>query len=138
MIDEELERDVRDFLRAMANECKTCLRRNQGYCDTCYARRAERILERMSRDSSTESPAVRCDIVARMARIAAVMKRANRPVMSQEIYMRDLCSRSLKEWTLREMIRLGKVKRQRIRGSGKYLYSLSTIKPQKERNRNGR
>ena len=134
MIDEGLEREVRDFLRTMANECKTCLRRSQGYCDTCYARRAERILERMSRASSPDNPALRCDIVARMARIAAVMKRANRPMMSQEIYTRDLCSRSLKEWTLREMIRLGRIKRQRVRGTRKYLYTLSTTKPQKGKN----
>ena len=124
MIDEELERDIRAFLRSLADECKNCLRRSQGYCDTCYARRAERILERMARPMSVENSALRCDIVARMARIAAIMKRTKRPMMAEEIDMRDFCSRSLKEWTFREMIRLGRLSRRRIRGSRKYLYFL--------------
>lgn len=133
MIDEELERDIRAFLRSLADECKNCLRRSQGYCDTCYARRAERILERMARPLAVENSALRCDIVARMARIAAIMKRANRPMMSEEIDMRDFCSRSLKEWTFREMIRLGRIVRRRIRGSRKYLYMLSTTQPKGKR-----
>ena len=133
MIDEELERDIRAFLRSLADECKNCLRRSQGYCDTCYARRAERILERMARPLAVENSALRCDIVARMARIAAIMKRTNRPMMSEEIDMRDFCSRSLKEWTFREMIRLGKISRRRIRGSRKYLYMLSTTQPKGKR-----
>lgn len=133
MIDAELERDIRTFLRSLADECKNCLRRSQGYCDTCYARRAERILERMARPLAVENSALRCDIVARMARIAAIMKRANRPMMSEEIDMRDFCSRSLKEWTFREMIRLGKISRRRIRGSRKYLYMLSTTQPKGKR-----
>lgn len=133
MIDAELERDIRAFLRSLADECKNCLRRSQGYCDTCYARRAERILERMARPLAVENSALRCDIVARMARIAAIMKRANRPMMSEEIDMRDFCSRSLKEWTFREMIRLGKISRRRIRGSRKYLYMLSTTQPKGKR-----
>ena len=124
MIDEELERDIRAFLRSLADECKNCLRRSQGYCDTCYARRAERILERMARPLAVENSALRCDIVARMARIAAIMKRTKRPMMAEEIDMRDFCSRSLKEWTFREMIRLGRLSRRRIRGSRKYLYFL--------------
>ena len=133
MIDEELERDIRAFLRSLADECKNCLRRSQGYCDTCYARRAERILERMARPLAVENSALRCDIVARMARIAAIMKRTNRPMMSEEIDMRDFCSRSLKEWTFREMIRLGRITRRRIRGSRKYLYMLSTTQPKGKR-----
>ena len=132
MIDDELERDIRAFLRSLADECKNCLRRSQGYCDTCYARRAERILERMARPLAVENSALRCDIVARMARIAAILKRAERPLLSVEIDMRDYCSRSLKEFTLREMIRHGKIVRRRIRGTDKYLYSLkSTTQPTK-------
>lgn len=131
MIDDELERDIRAFLRELANECKDCFRRNQGYCYTCYARRAERILERMARPLAVENSALRCDIVARMARIAAIMKRANRPMLAEEIDMHDFCSRSLKEWTFREMIRLGKISRRRIRGSRKYLYMLSTTQQPK-------
>ena len=133
MIDDELERDIREFLRSLADECKNCLRRSQGYCDMCYARRAERILERMAMPMSVENSALRCDIVARMARIAAIMKRANRPMMAEEIDMRDFCSRSLKEWTFLEMIRLGRISRRRIRGSRKYLYMLSTMQPKGKR-----
>ena len=47
-------------------------------------------------------------------------------MLAEEIDMRDFCSRSLKEWTLREMIRHGKMTRRHIKGSYKYLYSLTT------------
>ena len=125
-MDEELERDIRAFLQTLANECCGCLRRNQGYCESCYASRAKSILERMDRPRPFDNPALRCDIVSRMARIAGIMKRANRPMLAEEIDMRDFCSRSLKEWTLREMIRHGKMTRRHIKGSYKYLYSLTT------------
>ena len=134
-MDGELERDIRAFLQSLANECCGCLRRNQGYCETCYASRAKHILERMARPHPFDNPALRCDIVARMARIAAILKRAERPMLSVEIDMRDYCSRSLKEFTLREMIRHGKIVRRRIRGTDKYLYSLkSTTQPTKGTN----
>lgn len=130
-MDEELKRDIRAFLNSLAGECSNCLRMNQGYCDNCYARRAKRILERMSVQKPTDNPAPLCDIVSRMARIATVLKRAGRPLLAVEIDMADTCSRSLKEFTLREMIRLGKITRRRIRGSRVYLYSLKPQQPTK-------
>ncbi len=134
-MDEELERDIRAFLQILANECKTCLRRNQGYCDTCYSRRAQNIIDRMARPRAFDNPAIRCDIVSRMARIAAILKRANRPLWAVEIDMKEFCSRSLKEFTLREMIRHGKITRRHVRGTDKYLYSLkSTTQPTKGTN----
>ena len=132
-MDEELKRDIRAFLNSLAGECSNCLRHNQGYCDNCYAKRAKRILVRMSEleQKPTDNPAPLCDIVSRMARIAAVLKRAGRPLLAAEIDMADTCSRSLKEFTLREMIRLGKITRRRIRGSRVYLYSLKPQQPTK-------
>lgn len=129
MMDEELEREIRAFLTSLKNECSNCLRHNSVFCDNCYSRRAKIILDRMAFRPQSDVPAPLCDIVSRMARIAAILKRANRPMLAVEIEMADTCSRSLKEFTLREMVRLGKISRHRVRNSPFYLYSL---KPQKK------
>lgn len=124
-MDGELRRDVQAFLTSLADECKICLHQRAAACGYCHASAARRILRRMAMSPSAENPALRCDIVARMARIAAILQHARRPLLSVEIDMKDFCSRSLKEFTLREMVRIGKVVRRRVRGSDKYRYSLS-------------
>jgi len=121
---EEFKRDVRAFLRSLAGECANCFRRNQGYCESCYSRRAKILLERLDANARPD-PALRCDIVSRMARIAAIMKKARRPLLSVEIDMSKYGSKSSKEFTLRTMMRLGKIDRTPTGDGSKYLYFLA-------------
>lgn len=130
---EEFKRDIRAFLNSLAGECANCLRRNQGWCDTCYSSRAKILLQRLDMNDPVDNPALRCDIVSRMARIAAILKKARRPLLSVEIDMADYGTRSKKEFTLLTMIRLGKIERNPV-GGGKYVYFL---KPQKKDKNNG-
>lgn len=76
---EEFKRDIRAFLNSLAGECANCFRRNQGWCDTCYSNRAKILLQRLDMNDPVDNPALRCDIVSRMARIAAILKKARRP-----------------------------------------------------------
>lgn len=124
-MNDDLKQDVRAFLTSLADECKICLRRGSSACGYCHAPGARRILRRMDMPPPAGDTDLRCDIISRMARIAAILTHARRPLLSAEIDMKHFCSRSLKEFTLREMVRIGKVVRRRIRGSDKYRYSLS-------------
>lgn len=121
----EFERDVRGFLHALAGECANCFRRNQGYCHYCYSNRAKYLLQQYAQPTPVDNPALRCDIVSRMARIVAILKKARRPLKSVEIDMKDYGTRSKKEFTLLTMIRLGKIDR-RPTGDGKYEYFLKS------------
>ena len=119
---EDFRRDVRAFLASLAYECAGCLRRNQGHCEACYSRRAKTLLERLDRPSGER--VLRRDIVSRMARIVAILSGARRPLLSSEIDMANYCSRSGKEFTLREMMRLGKIGRRRVGGGARYVYFI--------------
>jgi len=121
---EEFKRDIRAFLRSLAGECANCFRRNQGYCESCYSSRAKVLLQRLDVDDPVDNPALRCDIVSRMVRIAAILKKARRPLLSVEIDMADYGTRSKKEFTLRTMMKLGKIDRKPVGDGTKYVYFL--------------
>lgn len=123
---EEFKRDIRAFLNALAGECKGCLRRNVGFCENCYSSRANVLLKSLDVYDPIDNPALRCDIVSRMARIAAILKSSRRPLLSSEIDMADYGTRSKKEFTLLTMIRLGKIGRKHVGESNKYVYFLKT------------
>lgn len=129
---EEFKRDIRAFLNSLAGECANCFRRANGYCDQCYSNRAKILLQRLDMNDPVDNPALRCDIVSRMARIAAILKKARRPLMSVEIDMADYGTRSKKEFTLLTMIRLGKIERKPI-GGGKYVYFLTNHTSKKDK-----
>lgn len=124
---DEFRRDVRAFLHSLAGECRNCFRRNQGYCEDCYSHRAKVLLARLDEVAPANSLDLRCDIVSRMARIAAMLKSARRPLLAIEMDMDDYCSRSGKEFTLRTMMRLGRIGRTPA-GGGRYSYFLINTK----------
>lgn len=99
---EETERRAIAFIRTIANRCASCTHRREELCRTCPSRWANEIM----RDYEAETKPVSIDYsaAARKLRILDILRRAGRPLLSSEIDISDVCSKSLKQWTLVRML----------------------------------
>ena len=121
------------FIRSVANNCTTCYHRGQN-CDGCFSLRAKRLLLDIEAD---ERPKDRIDysIAFRMARIEKILKDAGRPLPSSRIDTRDICSKQLKHWTLRHLIKIRRIYRTRDPELGCYVYYTNKKETKNEHRR---
>lgn len=130
---QELYSQVRAFLRSLAGECASCLRRNMGHCDNCYARMASVLGERMDFNSPPQTNALDYSQANRIKIVLAQLRKAGRPLRADEIDLRDYCTKELKHRTLNKMISLGKIRREK-RG---FFYVFILAGQKRKENENG-
>lgn len=105
----EIENRVVAFVRMIANRCKDCLRRIEENCRECDSFIAGRLIKDIEADIAV--PPTDYSLFSRMARIAEILGRINKPIFSSEIDLGVTCSNQLKQWTLKRMMRIGIVGR---------------------------
>ena len=130
-ISEQTEKRVISFVNTVANDCTTCLRRCKENCDHCRSAWANDIMRDVRRDQCGENKSIDCGFVSRTARILLALKTSDHPLRSSEIDVSEYCSKSLKEYTLREMVARGMIGRKRIVGKCRYTYFLKPTHPKK-------
>ena len=97
---------ARSFISSVVNECRSCLRRNDENCKSCFARTAKVILREMKIDE-TAAP-IDYSLYARMKKITDILSDAGRPMLSRDIRLDPgICSFQLKLWTLKHMVKIG-------------------------------
>jgi hypothetical protein len=116
---EAVERRAIAFIRTIGNRCTSCLRRNEENCRRCVSRWANSILRDIENDTK---PEIDCSLQARMMMIVDCLNKADRPLLSSEIDMKQYCTKQLKRWTLMRLVKAGKVKR--VKRNKNYRYSL--------------
>ena len=104
-----IDDDIRAFLRVIADSCTNCNRRGLGYCDTCEATRAKRLLDRVNSKAATSPAPVELDYFARCARIVSIIREARRPIPASLIDISDHCSKKTKYWTLRRLVQMNRI-----------------------------
>ena len=116
---EATEKRAVAFIRTIGNRCTTCLRRSAENCRDCVSAWANSIL----RDIENETkPEIDYSLQARMMMIVDCLNKADGPLLSSEIDMKQYCTKQLKRWTLMRLVKAGKVRRAKC--NGKYRYSL--------------
>lgn len=117
----ETEKRAIAFIRTVGNRCTACLRRSKENCANCISSWANSIL----RDIENEKPPeIDYSLAARVMMITGALQKSNRPLASHEIHLADYCTKQLKYWTLRRMMRWGMIDRDRSRPDGAWLYRL--------------
>ena len=106
-----IERRAIAFIRTIANRCERCLRRSEEKCRGCVSSWANSIMSDYERDTAHGHPAHDYSLAARKFRIIDILQKAGRPLLASEIDLSGLCSRGLKQWTLRRMTRSGQIVR---------------------------
>lgn len=110
------------FVRSVANLCDHCFRRGDA-CKECFSATARRLLAQVEKDERAErSPDY--SIAYRMARIENCLRSLSHPIPSSLIKTDDICSRQLKHWTLKHLVRLGRISRSWDVDNNRYLYSI--------------
>lgn len=104
-----IDDDIRAFLRVIADSCTNCNRRGLGYCDTCEATRAKRLLDRVNSKVATSPAPVELDYFARCARIVSIIREARHPIPASLIDISDHCSKKTKYWTLRRLVKTHRI-----------------------------
>ncbi len=124
---EAVEKRAIAFIRTIGNRCTSCLRRDEESCRNCVSSWANSIL----RDIENETkPEIDYSLQARMMMIVDRLDKADTPLLSSEIDLKQYCTKQLKRWTLQKMIRLGFVHRTKTCcTSHLYRYSLNRSKP---------
>ena len=125
------------FIRTMANQCYTCFRRNEENCSRCFSRQASLLIREIELDR--RNAPIDYSLYARMNFIREALKDGEKS--SHDINTAKLCSKQLKRWTLRKMIRLGIISRRPLyekNGHLYYIYSLTahTRKPENTQGEN--
>lgn len=128
---EQTEKRVVAFVRTVANDCATCMRRCEENCRNCRAQWANSLMRDIEQESHGDNPELNCDFASRLARILLALKTSDHPLRSSEINVSEYCSKSLKEYTLREMVARGMIGRKRIAGKCRYTYFLKPTHPKK-------
>ena len=127
-VNPETERRAVAFIRTIGNRCTTCLRRSAENCRGCISAWANSIL----RDIENETkPEIDYSLSARMMMIIDALGKADAPLLSSEIDMKQCCTKQLKRWTLLKMMRMGYIVRTRPRvGCSRrfYRYALNRDK----------
>lgn len=109
MMTPSTERRAIAFIRTVANRCASCVRRRPESCNGCLAQWANEIMR--DYDSETRHGEVDYSFAARRMKVLDALQRAARPLFAYEIDLSGVCSRGLKQWTLRRMERLGQIVR---------------------------
>lgn len=100
----KLERRAIAFIRTIANRCTSCLHRTPEHCRGCVSQWANEIMSDYERGASCVKPAEDYSLAARKLKILDILQQAGRPLLSSEIDISAVCSKTLKEWTLRRML----------------------------------
>lgn len=108
-MENSVERRAIAFVRTVASRCESCLHRSDERCRNCLARWANEIMR--DHENSSGSRCIDYSLAARKLKILDILKTAGRPLSAMEIDLSGLCSRGLKQWTLRRMERLGQIVR---------------------------
>ena len=130
----ELEHDtfvrVYSYLRGIANICKNCLRKSPGTCEQCNARQAEWLCDRLMQDNGGEAPAEKHSVIERAACVMEQLRAAKTSLSSLDIRLN--CSKELKSWTFKWMIRRNMIARTKCY-DGTYVYSIVEKTEKKEK-----
>ena len=129
MLSEHTEQRVIAFVRSVANECTTCLRRHTGNCAHCRAMWANSLMKEINLELHGKAKEIDYSLAARMAKIMLALKTAGRPLMSKEIDLEGTCSFQLKLWTLKHMMKrniIGRSIARRSSGKTYYYYFLKS------------
>ena len=132
-----LDEDIKGLLRVIAGWCPDCMRSNHGHCEECEATRAKRLLKSIAEREAMAGRtniSIRCDAAALRQRVLQIMKKSRRSVSSNEINLSNRCTRAMKYWVLRQLVKNGQIE-MNFDGE-KYLFSLNK-KTQKENPTNG-
>ena len=106
----EIESRVIAFMRVIANRCYSCLHRREENCAHCDSRTATRLLRDIEVDIAV--PSKDYSLFTRMQRIAEILGRSAKPLLSSDIDLDGTCSNQLKQWTLKRMMRIGVIGRR--------------------------
>ena len=129
--------NIKAFLHDLASSCSGCLRRGQGFCETCAASRAKRLLDEITTSAERgATPKLELSYVERYAKILSIVRSSPRPLAAREIDLRDYCSKKLKYWTLRRLVSMGRL--QMIFDGREYLFRISKHKKGKNNGSNTR
>lgn len=135
---EALERRAIAFIRTVASRCERCLRRSPDNCRGCISQWANGIMR--DYESETDSGRQQPDysLVARRMRIIDALEQAGRPLLACEIDLSALCSKGLKQWTLRRMVKAGKIVRvlNDDPGDERHIYLYALPKRHRKNNNN--
>ena len=127
--------NIKAFLNDLASSCANCLRRGQGFCDTCAASRAKRLLDEITTAAERNTtPKLELSYVERYAKILNIVRQSPRPLAAREIDLRDYCSKKLKYWTLRRLVAMGRL--EMIFDGREYLFAPAKNKKGKHNGRN--
>lgn len=88
------------------------MRRSEENCRNCTSSWANEIMSEYERDAKVAvKQETDYSLQARRVRILDILRAAGRPLLAAEINLSDIASTSLKEWTLRRMLRVGQIAR---------------------------
>lgn len=132
MLSEHTEQRVIAFVRSVANECTTCLRRHTGNCAHCRAMWANSLMKEINLELHGKAKEIDYSLAARIGKIMLVLKTKGRPMMSREINLEGTCSFQLKLWTLKHMVKKGIIGRRVARRSNNKNYYFYFLKPNRE------
>lgn len=109
---DKTEKRMVAFVRTIADRCTRCLRRREENCRLCISRWANEIMSDWERDIAAGSHSqYDYSLSARMMMIIDRLQEAKCPLLASEIDISKYCSKQLKQWTLKRMIRLGYIGR---------------------------
>lgn len=120
------------FLRTFAERCKSCLRRNPDNCFDCPARAAKNIIVTYDQESSNALPILDYSLAAREKMIIEALAKADKPLAAHDINLHDYCTRQLKHWTLKRLMRLGFIVRIEIADDSGKTHFGYTLKEHKQ------
>ena len=107
---QEIENRVVSFVRIIAERCHGCLHGREENCSSCDSRTATRLLKDIELDIAV--PPKDYSLFTRMQRIAEIIGRSDKPLLSSDIDLDGTCSNQLKQWTLKRMVRIGVIGRR--------------------------
>lgn len=126
MFTENTQNRAYAFVRAIANDCTSCLHRNTENCSPCRSRWARGIFTDMVNEIKSHSAVIDYSLSARILKILSILNHSQNPLLSKSIRIRNLCSNQLKLWTLKNMIQHGLIRRSYVfTANNKKVYQYS-------------
>ena len=135
---EDLERRAIAFVRSVASRCSRCMHRSPENCNGCISQWAKKIMGEYEMDANQHKPSPDYSLAARRMRIIDALEQAGRPLFAAEIDISALCSKGLKQWTLRRMVKTGKIVRvlNDDPGDERHIYLYALPKRHRKNNNN--
>lgn len=82
------------------------------------------------RDIENEkAPEIDYSLSARMMMILDCLDKADGPLLSSEIDMKQYCTKQLKRWTLIKLMHMGRIRRIRVRDGARRRYKYELNQP---------